>query len=144
VQVTVRDNGQGIPPEEQQSIFERFVRAQSSKENRVEGTGLGLSIVKAIIEKHGGRIWLESVVGEGSSFVFVLPRRQPKIEHVTQEATRETVEPEEKTLLSAEGTDYVVPHVTGEQIDVVDDNMQEPPQANLSDDDHSSRGAFQA
>lgn len=144
VQVTVRDTGQGIPPEEQESVFERFVRTQASKDNKVEGTGLGLSIVKAVVEKHGGRIWLESVVGEGSSFVFVLPRRQSKSEHVTQEVTRETVEPTEKTLLRAEGTDYVVPQVTGEQIDVVDDNMQEPPQANLSDDDRNERSAFQA
>jgi signal transduction histidine kinase len=144
VQVSVRDTGRGIPPERQQAVFERFVRAQTSKEHKVEGTGLGLSIVKAVVEKHGGRIWLESVVDEGSSFIFVLPRRPPKSEHVTQETTRETVEPEEESLLRAEGTDYVVPHVTGEQIDVVDDNLQEPPQANLSDDDYNERGAFQA
>ncbi|HLU10265.1 MAG TPA: HAMP domain-containing sensor histidine kinase [Oceanobacillus sp.] len=140
VQVTVKDTGQGIPPEEQDSVFERFVRAQATKDNKVEGTGLGLSIVKAVVEKHGGRLWVESVVGEGTSFNFVLPRRQPKVEHTTQEATRDTVEPQENARLHAEGTDYVVPQVTGEQIDAVDDNIQEPPQANLSDDD---RGAYQ-
>ena len=144
VQVTVKDTGLGIPPEEQESVFERFVRAQASKDNKVEGTGLGLSIVKAVVEKHGGRLWLESVVGEGSSFIFVLPRRQRKTEHVTEEVTRDVVEPTEKALLHAEGTDYVVPQVTGEQVDVVDDNIQEPPQANHSDDDRNERSAFQA
>ena len=144
VQVTVRDTGQGIALEEQESVFERFVRTQASKENKVEGTGLGLSIVKAVVEKHGGRLWLESVVGEGSTFIFVLPRRQRKTEHVTEEVTRDMVEPEEKTLHHAEGTDYVIPQVTGEQVDVVDDSIQEPPQANHSDDDRNERSAFQA
>jgi signal transduction histidine kinase len=144
VQVTVRDTGQGIAPEEQESVFERFVRTQASKENKVEGTGLGLSIVKAVVEKHGGRLWLESVVGEGSTFIFVLPRRQRKTEHVTEEVTRDMVEPEEKTLHHAEGTDYIIPQVTGEQVDVVDDSIQEPPQANHSDDDRNERSAFQA
>jgi signal transduction histidine kinase len=144
VQITVKDTGLGIPPEEQDSVFERFVRAQASKDSKVEGTGLGLSIVKAVVEKHGGRLWLESVVGEGSSFIFILPRRQRKTEHITEEITRGVVEPSEKAQHHAEGTDYVIPQVTGEQLDVVDDSIQEPPQANHSDDDRNGRSAYQA
>lgn len=145
VQVTVRDNGRGIASEEQPFIFDRFFRAPSSKEHRIEGTGLGLSIVKAIIEKHGGRIWLESALNEGSSFIFMLPRRQAtRREEVSRDIEREAGEPTQTANPDAEGTDYIVPNVTGEQTDVVDDNIQEPPQANLSDYDRNERSAFQA
>jgi two-component system phosphate regulon sensor histidine kinase PhoR len=144
VQVVVRDNGQGISDDEREMIFERFFRARQSKKTKVAGTGLGLSIVKAVIEKHGGHIWLESTPGKGSIFTFVLPRRHPKREEVTREAERETGEPDQKAHLRAEGVDYVIPNVTGEQTDAVDDSLQEPPQANLSDNDWDEHSAFQA
>ena len=69
--VTVRDTGLGIPERDLGQIFDRFYRGRATK--HIHGTGLGLSIVKAIVELHGGRIWVESVVGEGSAFHFTLP-----------------------------------------------------------------------
>ena len=72
VEVKVIDTGRGIPPESLPRIFDRFYRVPGSEEE-AEGTGLGLSIVKSIVEKHGGRIWVESEVGQGSTFVFTVP-----------------------------------------------------------------------
>jgi signal transduction histidine kinase len=72
VQLDVRDTGPGISPEAQARIFERFYRAPSvASDDR--GTGLGLAIVKSIVEQHGGRVWVTSVVGQGSSFSVALP-----------------------------------------------------------------------
>ncbi len=71
--VSVTDTGVGIPPEEQGKIFERFYRVQSPLMVEAGGAGLGLSIVKALVEAHGGRVWVESEPGVGSTFSFVLP-----------------------------------------------------------------------
>ncbi len=71
--VRVADSGIGIPPEDLPHIFDRFYRVQRPETEDIEGTGLGLSIVKSIIEKHGGRVWVESRPGEGSTFTFLLP-----------------------------------------------------------------------
>lgn len=68
----VIDTGLGIPLADQPHIFEKFYRASNTPKN-APGTGLGLAIVKSIVESHDGRIWLESVVGQGSKFVVVLP-----------------------------------------------------------------------
>ena len=76
VLVAVRDTGIGIPPEKQEIIFERF--AQLAKEDR-HGLGLGLYISKLIVEAHQGRLWVESSVGEGSTFKFTIPVRPPFI-----------------------------------------------------------------
>ncbi len=75
VTIYVADQGIGIPPEEQDRIFHRFHRIESGLHRRTEGTGLGLYLVKAIIEAHGGRVWVESAPGRGSIFMFTLPRR---------------------------------------------------------------------
>jgi PAS domain S-box-containing protein len=75
VTVYVADQGIGIPPEEQARIFERFHRVDSGLHRSTEGTGLGLYLVKAIIEAHGGRVWVESAPGRGSIFMFALPGR---------------------------------------------------------------------
>jgi len=75
VTVYVADQGIGIPPEEQGRIFDRFHRVESGLHRRTEGTGLGLYLVKAIIEAHGGRVWVESAPGRGSIFMFTLPRK---------------------------------------------------------------------
>jgi len=69
----IRDEGPGIPLEEQPYLFERFFRASNIPDN-VPGTGLGLSIVKSILDNHNGRIWVESKVGEGTTFTVVLPK----------------------------------------------------------------------
>ncbi len=72
LEICVADTGVGIPSSHRESIFTRFVKAQSPQ-TAMEGTGLGLSIVKAIVEAHGGDIRLESTMGKGSRFCFTLP-----------------------------------------------------------------------
>ena len=73
VWVSVRDTGIGIPPRKQERIFDRFYQVEPSLTRRFGGMGLGLSIAKGMVELHGGRIWVESVEGMGSSFTFALP-----------------------------------------------------------------------
>ncbi|MGQ9731841.1 MAG: ATP-binding protein [Candidatus Zipacnadales bacterium] len=74
---SVTDDGPGIPPEDQQRIFEKFGQAQSHKEGRQHSTGLGLTFCKMVAEAHGGHITLESQVGKGSTFTVFIPRRLP-------------------------------------------------------------------
>ncbi len=71
--VAVCDTGPGIAQGDQAKIFEEFQQADSSITRKKGGTGLGLSIAKRIIEMHGGRIWVESEPGKGSTFYFTLP-----------------------------------------------------------------------
>jgi PAS domain S-box-containing protein len=70
----VRDRGRGIPAEKLELIFERFQQVDVSDSRNNEGTGLGLAICRSIIQQHGGRIWVESELGVGSTFSFILPR----------------------------------------------------------------------
>ena len=70
----VRDSGMGIAPRDQPYVFDKFYRCQTDDGDDIEGTGLGLAIVKSIIERHNGRVWLESEVGKGSTFSVSLPR----------------------------------------------------------------------
>jgi PAS domain S-box-containing protein len=71
--VTVKDQGCGIPEGKLDSIFERFQQVDSSNSRNHEGTGLGLAICRSIVQQHDGKIWVESSLGEGSSFYFTLP-----------------------------------------------------------------------
>ena len=71
--VSVSDTGIGIPQDEIGHVFERFRRVRSGAAQSIPGTGLGLTIVKQIVEMHGGKIWVESAVGHGSSFHFTIP-----------------------------------------------------------------------
>jgi signal transduction histidine kinase len=73
LQFFVRDTGVGIEPQSVQAIFERFAQGNLMLSKRYEGAGLGLSISKALVEKMGGQIWVESEVGKGSTFFFTIP-----------------------------------------------------------------------
>jgi signal transduction histidine kinase len=77
VRVAVQDYGQGIPPEDLPHIFERFYRTRAAK--RKDSVGLGLYISRMLVEAHGGKIGVESEVGQGSTFFFTLPLVPPKI-----------------------------------------------------------------
>jgi signal transduction histidine kinase len=79
VEVSVVDTGSGIAPEDQELIFEEFQQARGDSITRQEGTGLGLPLSRRFIELHGGRLWVESVRGEGSAFRFTLPVEQPRV-----------------------------------------------------------------
>jgi signal transduction histidine kinase len=77
VVVRVEDDGEGIPPEHLPHLFERFYRVDKARDRERGGSGLGLAIVKAILEAHGGEIWVESQVGQGTAFSFSLPSAAP-------------------------------------------------------------------
>jgi PAS domain S-box-containing protein len=71
--IRVKDTGRGIPADKLESIFERFQQVDCSDSRNYDGTGLGLAICKSIVQQHGGYIWAESVLGEGSNFYLILP-----------------------------------------------------------------------
>jgi signal transduction histidine kinase len=75
VEISVTDTGIGIAPEDQEVVFEEF-RQVGKAEKKAEGTGLGLALCRKFVELHGGRIWVKSQVGHGSTFTFTLPVRQ--------------------------------------------------------------------
>ncbi len=70
----VKDQGRGIPADKLETIFGRFHQVDASDSRAKEGTGLGLAICRSLVQQHGGKIWAESVLGEGSSFYFTLPK----------------------------------------------------------------------
>ncbi len=77
VRVSVADNGPGIPLEEQKRIFEKFHQVRGDRTGNPGGSGLGLAICRGIVEHMGGRIWVESVVGQGATFHFTVPCGRP-------------------------------------------------------------------
>lgn len=77
---TVADHGKGIAPEDHQRIFERFYQSEAGARARAGGYGLGLSIAKLIVEQHGGRIWVESIPGEGAAFSFSMPLATARVD----------------------------------------------------------------
>ena len=74
-EISVADTGVGIAPEDQEAVFEEF-RQVGTADKKVEGTGLGLALSRKFIELHGGRIWVQSQVGVGSTFTFTIPVRR--------------------------------------------------------------------
>ena len=81
IALNVSDTGIGIPHTDQPYIFDKFYRVQSEETEDIAGTGLGLAIVKSIVEKHNGRVWVESEPGKGSTFTVLLPTYQDKASH---------------------------------------------------------------
>jgi signal transduction histidine kinase len=76
----VHDNGIGVAPIDQPRLFEKFYRGRQRVAREQTGSGLGLAIVKSIVERHGGKVWLESDLGKGSTFYIEAPLQQPKEE----------------------------------------------------------------
>jgi signal transduction histidine kinase len=81
--VSVRDSGPGISEGDQAKLFQEFQQADNSITKKKGGTGLGLAISKRIIELHGGKIWLDSKIGHGSTFTFTLPIKVEKMAAVS-------------------------------------------------------------
>ncbi|MFB0546949.1 MAG: GAF domain-containing protein [Anaerolineae bacterium] len=115
IRVDVADTGIGIAPEDQSRIFDRFYRADHPLVRESNGTGLGLAIVKMFVEMHGGRIWVDSKLGQGSTFTFILPL----MKGVEEEAGDLTKPIAQERLPSAAET---TPPVE-EKVLVVDDDM---------------------
>jgi signal transduction histidine kinase len=74
VSISISDTGIGIPADKQNLIFDPFKQVDSSFQREHEGTGLGLALVQRYVEMHGGKIWVESEVGKGSTFSFVISK----------------------------------------------------------------------
>jgi len=70
---SVSDTGPGISEEDMDRIFERFYQPIMNPQAATKGTGLGLAIAKSLVEQHGGKIWVDSTLGQGSTFYFTLP-----------------------------------------------------------------------
>jgi signal transduction histidine kinase len=89
IRVSVSDTGCGIKQEDLSKLFKQFQQLSSSGNRKTGGTGLGLAISKDIVEKHGGRIWVESEFGKGATFHFLLPiksaSREPEVAVQTQQ-----------------------------------------------------------
>jgi two-component system phosphate regulon sensor histidine kinase PhoR len=77
VEFAVSDQGMGIPPEHLSKMGERFHRVDNRDTRTIGGTGIGLFLVKHLVEIHGGKMWIDSEVGKGSTFHFSLPTVQP-------------------------------------------------------------------
>jgi signal transduction histidine kinase len=73
VEVAVEDHGPGIPENQREQVFDKFVRLDGSGSNQPGGSGLGLAICRGIVQAHGGRIWVEPNAHQGSTFAFSLP-----------------------------------------------------------------------
>jgi PAS domain S-box-containing protein len=80
ITVSILDQGMGIPKDHLAKVFDRFHRIDNRDTREVGGTGIGLYLVKHLVEAHGGKIWVESEVGKGSNFSFILPKIPPQFE----------------------------------------------------------------
>jgi signal transduction histidine kinase len=98
VTVAVTDSGIGIAPEDIPHLFQKFYRIDNSATRTIGGTGLGLYLCRTIVERFGGRVWVESRMGEGSSFKFSLP--QIKSEELVATPVAKTAAPAAVTAVS--------------------------------------------
>lgn len=87
IHILVKDTGEGIPKEKQESIFNRFIQGEKTFIKNQEGSGIGLSLVKSLVEMHQGRITLESELGKGSEFKISLPVIKVEADHVKERNT---------------------------------------------------------
>jgi signal transduction histidine kinase len=130
LRVSVQDTGIGISEQDQPRIFERFFRSRQGVALKIEGSGLGLAITRAIIQKHGGNIWFETALGEGTTFTFTLPLR------VNIGEGDDSADDSSQDL--GEGRDGNYAHranLASEATDSVDDNIQERRDHTDSDSD---------
>jgi len=89
VEISVADTGIGISPEDQEKLFQPFQQIDSALSRKYSGTGLGLNLCRKFIELHGGRIWIESEVGKGSKFTFIVPAQgNPSAVEIVEPATQ--------------------------------------------------------
>ena len=79
LEISISDDGIGIPADQQKNIFEKFFRARNAAKYETDGTGLGLYIAKTVVEKNGGRIWFDSTEGKGTVFRFTTPTKDPAV-----------------------------------------------------------------
>ena len=93
IRMSIDDQGMGIPKEHISKVFDRFHRIDNRDTRKVGGTGIGLYLVKHFVEAHGGKIWVESEVGKGSSFIFELPVCPPQFEAEQAEIKAEAAQP---------------------------------------------------
>jgi signal transduction histidine kinase/CheY-like chemotaxis protein len=104
----VSDTGPGIPPDKLEMIFQEFYQVDETVLRNKGGTGLGLTISKNFVEIHGGHIWAESVLGEGSSFYFSLPQLAPFVQSSLLDASRaEEISPDLPRLIVLGADEYV-------------------------------------
>lgn len=105
VRVAVTDRGIGVPPGELPRLFKRFARASNAKNAKIQGTGIGLFLVKMLVEKHDGRVEVESEVNKGSTFAVILPRHtvQRRLSRVAILASETTLGPFIAYLLRSNG-----------------------------------------
>jgi signal transduction histidine kinase len=76
IEFEIKDTGIGVAPIDLPRLFDKFYRSNRRESYKHQGTGLGLAIVKSIVERHNGRVWVESKLGRGSSFFFEIPKSQ--------------------------------------------------------------------
>ena len=116
--IIISDSGIGIPKEKFDSIFQSFEQVDASISREYGGTGLGLSITRTLIELHGGKIWLESEVGEGSKFFFTLPISNEKVK--SNKIEEVIIRPlEDNTLYAEESNELILTNESNSKIKIL-------------------------
>jgi signal transduction histidine kinase len=124
VKISLSDTGQGIPKEKVGSIFEKFSQVEAKKSGGTRSTGLGLTFCKMVVEAHGGQIWAESELGEGTTFFFILP-------YVQLEGDQIEIQADEITSQDNGNTSIELSDDNKKQLLSVVENLQEIPIYNL-------------